>query len=162
MNENQSLGDQQLPQSGTGSSSLGPGASLKRAANLVAEHSGGIDYAALRALVPISAVLQLLEFRPSARLGKQLRGPCPIHGASSPLSRSFSVNLSRNVFRCFSGKCRAQGNQLDLWALTQNLPLHAASILLAERLGIEVPRLVRRGSGRRDLRTSHGPEKRNP
>ncbi len=149
MNENQSRGDQQLPRSCTGSSSLVPGTSLQRGARLVAEHSGGIDYAALRALVPISAVLQLLEFRPSARLGKQLRGPCPIHGASSPLSRSFSVNLSRNVFRCFGGKCRAQGNQLDLWALTQKLPLHAASMLLAERLGIEVPRLLRSEGGRR-------------
>lgn len=115
---------------------------MKRGARLVAEHSGGIDYAALRALVPISAVLQLLGFKPIERRGHQLRGPCPIHGASSPRSRSFSVDIAGNMFQCFV--CGEAGNQLDLWIAATRLPVRKASILLAERMGIEVPRLVRK------------------
>jgi len=57
------------------------------------------------------------------------------------------VNLSRNAFQCFGVRCRAQGNQLDLWAASQALPLYQASILLAERLGIEVPRRPARKPG---------------
>jgi hypothetical protein len=128
----------------TGSSSLVPGQRSEDADDPV-ERPGqgreGIDYRALRAQVPISAVLRLLEFRPTERMGDQLRGPCPIHRSSSPTSRSFSANLRKNAFQCFSGSCGARGNQLDLWAAAQALPLLPASILLAERLGIDVPRL---------------------
>jgi DNA primase len=127
----------------TGSSSLVSGHSQKRAApaSRTAQGVGGIDYRALRDQVPISSVLRLLNFKPSERRGDQLRGPCPIHGSSSPTSRSFSVNLRLNAFQCFGGSCGAHGNQMDLWAAAQRLPLYEASISLAERLGIDVPRL---------------------
>ncbi len=105
-------------------------------------------------------VLRLLGFKPIERCGHQLRGPCPIHGSSSPRSRSFSVNTGKNVFRCFAGSCGARGNQLDLWAAAMTLPLYEASILLAERLGIEVPRLVGRRSDV-DHRGKPRTEKRN-
>jgi hypothetical protein len=97
----------------------------------------GIDYAALRAHVRIEDVLRLANFRASEALGVQLRGPCPIHGSQSPTSRSFSVHVDKNTFRCF--KCGASGNQLDLWVAISKLSLHEAARDLCERLGIDPP-----------------------
>lgn len=43
---------------------------------------------------------------PIARRGEQVRGPCPIHCAGRPPSRSFSANLKKNAYRCFRcGSC---------------------------------------------------------
>lgn len=96
-----------------------------------------IDFAQLKASVPILAVLELLGFVPVARHGDQVRGPCPLHGASSPASRAFSANLQKNTFQCF--RCKAAGNQLDLWAAAQNLPIYNAAQDLCQRLGMSVP-----------------------
>lgn len=97
-----------------------------------------IDYKRLRDEVSISQVLDLLDYQPTGRQEDQIRGPCPIHG-SHTTSRVFSVNLSRNMFRCF--KCEATGNQLDLWRMISRLPLYEATIALCEKLSIELPRL---------------------
>ncbi len=97
----------------------------------------GIDYAELRARVRIADVLRLCGFKAAEVMGDQARGPCPIHGSTSPNSRSFSANLRKNTFRCF--KCGAAGNQLDLWVAFTKLPLHAAALDLCKKLGIEVP-----------------------
>jgi DNA primase len=97
----------------------------------------GIDYAQLRGQVRIEQVLEHAGFVAAQSHGDQQRGPCPIHGSSSPTSTSFSVNLSLNSFRCF--RCGAQGNQLDLWAAITKLPLHAACLDLCERLNLKPP-----------------------
>jgi DNA primase len=97
----------------------------------------GIDYRKVRERIGMSDVLAFLSHEPSAVRGSQLRGPCPIHGSSSPKSRSFSVNLATNAFKCFS--CGASGNQLDLWSAVQKLPLHAAAVDLCERLNVDIP-----------------------
>lgn len=97
----------------------------------------GVDYQAIRAAVTMTQVLDLISFEATERLGEQLRGPCPIHGPSSESSRSFSANVAKNAFRCF--RCGASGNQLDLWAAVSKMKLHAATIALCERLGIDVP-----------------------
>jgi DNA primase len=99
----------------------------------------GIDFRALRTLVTISDVLALTEFRPVIRRGFQVRGPCPIHGSKTPQSRSFSVHLQMNTFRCFT--CGCGGNQLDLWIAVSKLTLAEASTDLCDRLKIEVPYL---------------------
>jgi DNA primase len=96
-----------------------------------------LDFAAIRRAVPIARVLELLQFVPTERRGNQLRGPCPIHGSTSPNSRSFSVNLAKNAFRCFT--CGASGNQLDLWSLATKLPLYEAAIDFCDRLQIPQP-----------------------
>lgn len=98
----------------------------------------GIDFPMFRSQVSIGQVLDLLNYEPTRVIGRQLRGPCPIHGSTTPKSRSFSVNLERNIFHCFS--CGAHGNQLDLWIALTNLPVYDAAINLCERLGIDVPR----------------------
>ena len=107
----------------------------------------GIDYAALRETIPIARVLELLRFEPKERRAAQLRGPCPIHGATSQHSRSFSVNLTKNAFRCFV--CGAAGNQLDLWRLATKQPLFEAASDLCERLHVPLPKCDDTQRGRR-------------
>lgn len=102
---------------------------------------GMIDFAALRAQVTIEQVLSRLgHFEHLRGNATQRRGPCPIHGSKRPASRSFSVNLERNLFQCFSPTCRAHGNVLDLWAAIHNLTLHEAAIDLAATFGIQLPK----------------------
>jgi DNA primase len=96
-----------------------------------------VDFASIRARVSIGHVLELLNFVPSSREALQLRGPCPIHRSASAANRSFSVNLERNAFRCFS--CGAQGNQLDLWSQTQSLSLIEAARDLSRRFELRPP-----------------------
>jgi len=73
-------------------------------------------------------------------VGSQRRGPCPVHGSDDGQGRSFSVNLQKNVFRCLSPDCAAQGNVLDLWAAVHKLPLREAALQLSEtfRLNLSV------------------------
>jgi len=99
----------------------------------------GIDYAELRRRVSIGQVLELVGFRPSGRRGGQLRGPCPVHGSRRKKSRSFSVDLERNIYQCFKASCGSKGNQLDLYVAVTGLPLYEAAIDLCDRLSIEVP-----------------------
>lgn len=100
-----------------------------------------IDFRSLRELVPMEDVLRLLEFRATARHGDQLRGPCPVHRSTNETSRSFSVNLSKGVYRCFSPCCGSKGNQLDLYAAATKLPLLEATHELCNRLGLPPPPL---------------------
>lgn len=101
----------------------------------------GIDYQALRVAVPIEQVLALLNFQPSYRRGRQLRGPCPVHdpGAAGD-RRCFSVHLDRHVFRCFL--CGAHGNQLDLWRQVHRLPLYEAALHLCRHAALPPPRMA--------------------
>jgi hypothetical protein len=54
----------------------------------------GIDYRAARASIRLAEVLELIGYQPRSRLGVQLRGPCPLHGSSSPSSRVFAAHLA--------------------------------------------------------------------
>jgi len=94
-----------------------------------------LDYAAIREQIAILHVLQLLDWEPVHRRGYQCRGVCPL--CCSPDScgaarNSFSVHVTRNLFRCFH--CQRSGNQLDLWAAATDLPLNAATLDLCRRL----------------------------
>jgi hypothetical protein len=96
-----------------------------------------IDFAALRAVVSLAAVLHLLGFRARSSAGAQQRGPCPLHGSTSPTSRVFSANLETHTFQCF--KCGAHGNALDLWAAATHRDSYDAAVDLCERLNLPVP-----------------------
>ena len=86
----------------------------------------------------MSRVLELLQFEPNGRSGgAELRGPCPIHGSTSPGSRSFAANVEKQSYQCF--KCGSSGNQLDLWAAAKKLNLYQAAIDLCTAAGVEVP-----------------------
>lgn len=89
-------------------------------------------------------VLEVLDWRPVAQHGPQLRGPCPIHKSASPQSRSLSVHLDRCIFQCFG--CRTKGNQLDLFAATTGLSIFEAAQTLATRLGVDRAQIEKRNS----------------
>ncbi|MFO0904514.1 MAG: integrase core domain-containing protein [Pirellulales bacterium] len=98
-----------------------------------------IDFVAVRSLITMSAVLQLLGFQPRSTHGGQQRGACPLHGSTSGMSRSFSAHVDDQVFRCF--KCGRSGNALDLWAAAAKLPPYDAAIDLCNRLRLNAPYL---------------------
>jgi DNA primase len=102
----------------------------------------GIDYGAARASLRLADVLDLINDQPRSRFGDQLRGPCPLHGSSSPTSRVFAAHLGKNVYHCF--RCGASGNALDLWVALTRQRLHAAVIDLCQRLQRPVPWLPTR------------------
>ena len=102
----------------------------------------GIDYRVLRRALRLGPVLDLLGFVPTRRAGAQVRGPCPLHGARSPRSRSFAAHLERHCWPCF--RCGAGGNALDLWAAATRLPLYEAALDLCRRLNLPIPRLLAR------------------
>jgi DNA primase len=99
----------------------------------------GIDFAALRREISIGEVLDLLAFHPIRCTPSQLRGACPFDCQGSP--RDFAAYLESNRFYCYH--CRRGGNQLDLWAQTQDLPIWHAAVDLCDRLGIDPPLIHR-------------------
>jgi hypothetical protein len=98
-----------------------------------------IDFTALRAVVTLAAVLQLLGWQPRSSRGAQQRGSCPLHGATSGTSRCFSANVKDHTFQCF--KCGRSGNALDLWAQATQQTVYDAALDLCQRLAIPVPQL---------------------
>jgi len=98
-----------------------------------------IDLRRARSEMRLPLVLQLLGWRARACRGEPVRGPCPVHGSSSPRSRSFSAHLGRNIWRCFV--CEASGNALDLGARATGQLLYPAVLELYRQLGRAVPRL---------------------
>jgi hypothetical protein len=112
-----------------------------------------IDYRQARREVRLAQVLGLLRWQQRERRGEQVRGPCPVHGSSSPRSRSSSAHLGRGCWRCFG--CAASGNALELWMRVTSQPLHAAVLALYRQLGREVPWLAPApapNTGKRDMR----------
>lgn len=103
-----------------------------------------LDFRQVRSEIRLAAVLELLGWRSRECRGVQVRGPCPVHGSSSPTSRSFSAHLGRNVWRCFV--CTASGNALDLWARVSGQALYPAVLELYRKLGREAPWLKSSGS----------------
>jgi hypothetical protein len=89
----------------------------------------GIDYALVRQQVSLVQVLDLLGFTATTRRGPQVRGPCPVHGSTTPHSRSFAAHLER-----------AGGNALDLYLAVTRLPVYEGALELCARLRLPVPR----------------------
>ena len=109
--------------------------------NCAVKKMPGIDYAAIRSQVGMAAVLQLIGFCAVESQGDEFRGPCPVHGSTSPQSRSFAANIKKNTFLCF--QCGEKGNQLDLWVAVCKRPLFEAARDLCEKIGIDVPEVRR-------------------
>jgi transposase len=96
-----------------------------------------VDYAFLRQQISIEQVLAHLGLLSQLRGGgQQRRGPCPLHSHPAAAERTFSVNLNKNMFRCFHAECAVQGNALDLWAAVHRLPLYEAALHLAGTFGL--------------------------
>jgi hypothetical protein len=98
----------------------------------------GIDYTLLRQRLSLAQVLDLVGFTATTRRGPQLRGPCSVHGSTTPRSRSFAAHLENNCWHCF--RCGAGGNALDLYLAVTRLPVYAGALELCARLQLPVPR----------------------
>jgi len=94
------------------------------------------------------SVLEMIEFEPLAVRGDQLRGPCPLPECPHHDRREFSVHRTKSVFYCFT--CKKGGNQLDLWAAVQKLPIYDAAKDLCERTNNGVPWLKPRLNSHRN------------
>lgn len=101
----------------------------------------GVDFNTLRSEITMQDMLNRLGFERTSQSGDQLHGPCPVHGSSSPTSRTFSVNLRTGPYYCH--KCHSQGNQLELWAAVHHLPIYEAAVDLCGAPGRNVPSIKR-------------------
>jgi len=104
-----------------------------------------IDFKALKAQVSLLDVLRLLKWEQVKERGEELRGPCPVHGSSTPESTIFAVAPKKNAWQCF--KCGASGNQLDLAAHYFGMPRAETvriAVALTKELGLPIPRTEKR------------------
>jgi transposase len=96
-----------------------------------------IDFGHVKQQVPLGRLLAHLGLAQRLRgSGPQRRCACPIHRGDGR-GRSFSVNLSDNVFTCFDAKCGKQGDVIDLWAALHHLDLRGAALDLVRTFGLE-------------------------
>ena len=103
--------------------------------------TGSVDYAFLREQITLEQVLQRLDYWDRLRgRGAQRYGPCPFHVSKREKSRSFSVHLKKQAFRCCHPTCHVQGNALDLWARARQLPLYEAALDLARTFTLQLQR----------------------
>src|SRR6266849_256921 len=91
-----------------------------------------VNFAWIKASIPIEAVLRHCGTPPAFDEPAGLRGPCPIHGSRSPKSRSFAVK--GQAWYCHS--CKRGGDVVRLWGLLHHLPDYDAAIELAAVFGI--------------------------
>jgi hypothetical protein len=107
----------------------------------------GIDFKAIRRLVSIREVLDLIGWVPVNDRKMERRGPCPVHRSASPRSRSFAAS----PLGWYCHKCCARGDALDLYAQVRGLNVYPAALELCRRLGRAVPWLPRGPRGPRRL-----------
>lgn len=94
--------------------------------------SNWLDFAAIKQQVAFSVVLRQYQV-PLRRSGRyQYRGICPIHRGRG--RDAFHVNLSQNVFHCFS--CGAGGSVLDFVAAMERCSLRQAAMRLQQECGM--------------------------
>ncbi len=95
-----------------------------------------IDYKAVRGLVPISRIVEWLEYEPRIRRGDRLRGACMLAECGGS-DLAFRIDLERSLWYCFS--CRKGGDQIVLWRLIRGCGNYAAAIEMCTLAGHPVP-----------------------
>ena len=83
------------------------------------------DFATIRANVTMQMILDHYNLTNLKRKGDELRGPCPFQNDGKG-GRSFQVNVSKNIFHCFS--CGAGGNVIDFVAKMENCNIREAGL----------------------------------
>src|SRR5580704_12651874 len=88
-----------------------------------------LDFAALKAAVPIAQVLAAYGIAGNLRAAgpERLIGPCPLHRGDNPTA--FRIHLTRNVWRCFT-RCARGGNVLELVARLEGISIYQAGLRL--------------------------------
>ena len=96
-----------------------------------------IDFGHLKGQLPLERVLGHLGLLGRLRgSGAQRRCACPIHRGDGR-GRTFSVNLTDNVFCCFDAVCGQKGDVIDLWAALHHLDLRSAALDLIRTFNLE-------------------------
>jgi CHC2-type zinc finger protein/uncharacterized protein DUF1653 len=90
-----------------------------------------VDFKKVKEGVDIQMVLDHYGVKGLAKSGQELRGPCPVHKGSQR-SKNFTVNVSKNAFKCFSSDCGARGNVLDFVAAMERCSVRDAALKLQE------------------------------
>jgi DNA primase len=90
-----------------------------------------VDFRVVKQSVSMEMVLDHYHINGLRKNGNELRGQCPIHKGES--ARSFHVNVSKNVFQCFS--CKARGNVLDFVAAIEGCTVRDAALKLKAWFG---------------------------
>lgn len=100
------------------------------------DHARLVYYEQIKRVVPLEAVLArygvLADLK---RSGRQLTGRCPIHG-SGKNRRQFVVDLTKQVWRCFSPEHDSGGSTLEFVAAMENVDIHEAALLIADWFAI--------------------------
>jgi len=102
-----------------------------------------LDYRAIRRAIPLSRVLELLEFHPSWIRGCRLRGGCMLCGRAgvenllNQRRSCFAADVDRDLWYCFG--CGRGGDQLTLWSLASGQPLYPATKRLCHSAGLPIP-----------------------
>jgi transposase len=109
----------------------------KVAAAAVVGEGTYIDFAHVKRQLPMERVLAHLGLAERMRgSGTQRRCSCPIHQGDGR-SRTFSVNLKDDVFKCFDRRCGKQGDVIDLWAALHHQDLRGAAVDLIRTFNLE-------------------------
>jgi len=85
-----------------------------------------VDFRVVKQSVSMRMVLDHYHINGLRKNGNELRGECPIHKGEG--ARNFHVNVSKNLFQCFS--CKARGNVLDLVAAIESCTVREAALKL--------------------------------
>ena len=96
-----------------------------------------IDFAAVKAAVTITQILEHYNVTGLKQSGDNLRGCCPIHNGRKP--KEFSVSVSKNCWNCFTD-CGRGGNIFDFVALTEEVSIHEAALLINDWFELELVR----------------------
>src|SRR5438132_11193518 len=97
------------------------------------EKKDWIDFREIKAAVSLQMVLDRYGVNWLRKSGQELRGKCPIHKGEG--ERTFSANLSKGAFNCFS--CKARGNVLDFVAAMEECSIRDAALKLRDWFRVE-------------------------
>lgn len=90
--------------------------------------SDWVNFHDIRTRIPIERVLfEYYKLDNLKRQGTTATGPCPVHGGDNP--RAFHIDFTKNLWHCFTG-CKRGGNQLDLVAAKDAVPVREAALRL--------------------------------
>lgn len=90
-----------------------------------------VDFKKVKEAVDLPMVLDHYGVKGLVKSGSELRGPCPIHKGLQR-SKNFTVNVRKNVFKCFSPDCGARGNVLDFVSAMERCSVRDAALKLQE------------------------------
>ena len=88
-----------------------------------------VDFRIIKEAVMMQMVLDHYDIT-LKKSGHELRGKCPIHRGSN--NKHFTVNVSKNVFKCFFAQCDAHGNVLDFVAAMEQCSVRDAAVKLRD------------------------------